>query len=173
MHTDWVTMILNDLGILIGIFGTLFGLNKKYPILSKIARFLENNASTIGHTIETVAKDIIETPAGAIVKKKLHDEIDKVTEQLQNSEIAKFALVGLHSFGMVVEHLSDTQKAALIKFVIESLPSEWNITQQQVETVLNDVQKAANEFKNLSIVVAANYFTEAQKAKLVEVNEQK
>lgn len=165
MHIDF-TMLLNDAGLLIGFITALFGLNKKFPFLTATAHFLEDNAATIGQTVEKVAEEVIKTPIGAAIESKFKHEIDTITDNLQQSEIAKFALIGLHSFGLELAQLSDVQKTALIKFVVESVPAEWNITNDQVDKVLGEVQTAANAFSNLSIVTAANYFTEAQKNKI-------
>lgn len=167
MQMDW-TLIANDVvGAAITI-GGLIGLNKRFPGLLKAEKFIADHAGEIVQTAESVVKDLAATPIGAVVKHHLQSEVDKVTEQLKQSEIARLALVGLHSFGTTLDGLSDVQKVALAKFVTESVPAVWNVTQEEVLAVLADVQKAADAFAQLEIVKAANIFTDAQKSALVK-----
>lgn len=146
--------------------GGLLAVARKWPFLFKVGTFLEQNAATIVKDTAEVVKVVAETPIGAAVKHHLQTEVDKVAEKFKQSEIARLALVGLHSFGTTLDGLSDVQKAALAKFVAESTPAEWNVTSEEVYTVLVDVQKAADDFAGLEIVKAANFFTIAQKSAL-------
>jgi hypothetical protein len=161
MHFDW-TVVLNDAVLIVAFLGSILGLNKRFPLLVKAEQFVIEHAPEVVQTVEAIAA----TPIGAVVKHHLESEVDKVTEQFKKSEIARLALVGLHSFGTTLDGLSDVQKAALAKFVAESTPAEWNVTSEEVYTVLVDVQKAADAFAGLEIVKAANFFTIAQKSAL-------
>lgn len=156
---DW-TNIINDACTTILTVAALIGANKKWPGLFKAIQFVEHNAGTVVQ----VAEEIVKTPFGAAVKHQLEVEVEKVTDKYKTSEIARLALVGMHSFGVSMEALSDVQKAALTKFILESVPVEWKVTPEDIDAVLTDVQRAANDFSKLDIVKAANYFTTAQKS---------
>ncbi|MDB5054801.1 MAG: hypothetical protein JWM44_2851 [Bacilli bacterium] len=166
MQLDWTTVI-NDFGVLITFFGVFFGLKKKWPALFVFATYLEQHASQIVQEVETIGKEILSTPAGAIAAHSLHAEVDRVTEDFKKSEIGRLALVGLHNFGQAYTNLSDTQKVALTRFVVDSVPKEWNINDKTVIEVLAETEKAVDYFGSLEIVKAANIFTEAQKASAV------
>lgn len=165
MQLDW-NVILNDAVVVVAAIGGLLGLNKRFPFLVKAEQFVIKEGPAIAQTVETIVKDIAATPIGAVVKHHLESEVDKVTEQFKQSEIARLALVGLHSFGTEIDSLSDVQKAALSKFVSESVPADWNVTPDEVSATLAEVQKAADVFAGLEIVKAANFFTNAQKSAL-------
>lgn len=160
MH--WI-QIVNDATTAIVTIAGLIAANKKWPFMAKAASLVEQNAGAIAQGAEAVVKDIVATPAGAVIKHQLQAEVDKVSEQFRKSEIGRLALIGLHSFGTTLEGLSDTQKVALTKFVVEATPASWNVTDQEVTDALNDMQQAANDFTQLEIVKAANVFTEAQR----------
>lgn len=166
MQIDW-NVILNDAVVVVASIGGILGLNKKFPFLVKAEQYVIEHGIEIVQTAETIAKDIAATPIGAVVKHHLESEVEKVTDQFKQSEIARLALVGLHSFGTTIDGLSDVQKSALAKFVAESVPAGWNVTPEEVAAVLADVQKAADAFASLEIVKAANFFTDAQKNTLV------
>jgi hypothetical protein len=166
MQMDF-NVILNDVVVVVAAIGGILGLNKRFPLLVKAEQYVLEHSSEIVQTAETIVKDIEETPLGAVMKHHLETEVDKVTEQFKQSEIARLALVGLHSFGTTLDGLSDVQKVALAKFVVESVPAEWGVKQEDVLTVLADVQKAADAFAQLEIVKAANIFTDAQKSVIV------
>lgn len=165
MQIDW-NVILNDAVVVVAAIGGVLGLNKRFPFLVKAEQFVVKEGPAIAQTVETIVKDIAATPAGAVVNHHLQAEVDKVTEHFKNSEIARLALVGLHSFGTTLDGLSDVQKAALAKFVAETAPAEWHVTPDEIEKVLENVQKAADAFSELEIVKAANFFTSAQKSAL-------
>lgn len=169
MQLDW-NVILNDTVVVVAAIGGVLGLNKRFPFLVKAEQFVVKEGPTIAQSVETIVKDIAETPVAAVVKHHLQAEVDKVTDQFKKSEIARLALVGLHSFGTRLEGLSDIQKVALAKFVTDSVPAEWNVKQEDVLAVLADVQKAADAFAQLEIVKAANIFTDAQKSSLEPQN---
>lgn len=161
MQINW-TVILNDVIMVVAFLGGLIGINKRFPVLVKAEQYVVQHGPEIVQTAETVIKDIVATPIGAAVKQHLEAEVDKVTDKFKQSEIARLALVGLHSFNTTLNGLSDVQKAALSKFVAESAPAEWNVKADDVAAVLADAQKAADSFGQLEIVKAANYFTTAQ-----------
>lgn len=166
MHIDY-SMIINDLGLIIGFIAAVFGLNKKFPFLTVAAHFLEDNAVTIGQTVEKVAEEVIKTPIGAAIESKFKHEIDTISNSLQQSEIAKYALIGLHSFGSLVANLSPTQKIALFDFIKKSVPEA---TDEQINKVIEEAEKAVNEFANLDLVKAANLFTQVQTAAIAPVD---
>jgi hypothetical protein len=164
---DIYSTVINDLGVIIGVVGTIFGLNRKFPIISKTVHFLEANAELIGKEVGIVVETFSATPAGETVKAALQKEVDHVSTKLQDSELAKLALIGLKSFSTKVENLSDTQKSALVKFVLESVPADWGIDESKVTDALNTAEKLVTQFNNLEIVKAANFFTDEQNKKLV------
>jgi hypothetical protein len=163
---DWTT-ILNDVSTAVLTSGLFFGLIKKYPVIGKAALYVEQHAGEIVQEAESIGKFIVSTPAGAIAAHSLHAEVDRVTEDLKKSEIARLALVGLHSFGQAYTKLSDTQKVALTRFVTDTIPKEWNIDAQAVIGILAEAEKEIEAFGKLGLVQAANTFTEAQKASVV------
>jgi hypothetical protein len=165
-------LIINDVIIIAATAVTTIGglLAVVRPFLFKIGTFPEQNAATIVKDTKEAAgaaKAATETPISASVKHHLETEVNKVIEKFKQSEMTRLALVGLHGFGLKLDNLSDTQKAALVKFVAESVPAEWNVKQADVTAVLDDVQKAADAFSQLVIVKAANFFTSAQKNGLI------
>lgn len=159
----WTTVI-NDVSTAVLTSGLLVAIIKKFPFIAKAAVYAGQHAAEIVQEVETIGKALFETPAGVIAAHSLHAEVDRVTEDFKKSEIAKLALIGLHSFGQAYTSLSDTQKVALTKFVVDTVPKEWNIDAQTVIEVLADAEKAVVAFGNLGLVQAANVFTEAQKA---------
>jgi hypothetical protein len=162
----WTTVI-NDVSTAILTSGLFVALIKKFPIIGKAALYVGEHAAEIVHGAEVIGKEILSTPAGAIAAHSLHAEVDRVTEDFKKSEVAKLALIGLHNFGHAYTNLSDTQKVALTRFVIDSVPKEWNINDKTVIEVLAETEKAVDYFGSLEIVKAANIFTEAQKANAV------
>jgi hypothetical protein len=163
---DWTT-ILNDVSTAVLTSGLFFGLIKKYPIIGKVALYAEQHAGEIVQEAESIGKFIISTPAGAIAAHSLHAEVDRVTDSFKHSEIARLALVGLHSFGDFAQNLSDTQRVALEQFIINSVPKDWNIDSQTIAGYLQEAEKAVAEFSKDGLVKAANVFTEAQRASTV------
>lgn len=170
MQFDWTT-VLSDVSTAILTSGIFFGLIKKYPIIGKAAHYVGEHAADLVQEAESIGKFIVSTPAGAIAAHSLHAEVDRVTEDFKKSEIARLALVGLHSFGQAYTNLSDTQKVALTKFVVDSVPKEWGIDAEAVVEILAEAEKAAEAFGNLGLVQAANVFTDAQKASTVMVKQ--
>lgn len=161
MTFDWTTVV-NVVATSILSSGLFVGVLRKYPLLLKGVVYVEQHASEIVQEAEAIGKLIVSTPAGAVAAHSLHVEVDRVTEDFKNSEIARLALIGLHSFGSLVENLSDVQKVALVKFVVESVSSDWNINADDVQNILGEAQKAVEAFSQLEIVKAANFFTDAQ-----------
>ena len=165
MTLNWET-IINDLGVFIASAGAIVGLSRKFPWLLKAATFLEKNAKTIGEDIAKVIDVIDDIPLAKKLLGNVEDKVVTVIGEVRDSQIAKLALIGLHNFQLNAGNLSETQKLALVKFVVESCPVEWNVNEDAVTKVLNEVENAVNEFGNLEIVKAANYFTEAQNKKI-------
>lgn len=170
MQIDW-TNAVNDVCTAVLTIAALAGVAKKWPKLFNALTFVEQHSSEIVKATETIVKDIAATPYGALVKHQLQAEVDKVTEQFKQSELARLALVGLHGFGQTVEGLSDTQKVALIRFVMDTAPSAWNLTEKEVQDVLDSVQKAASDFAEIELVKAANLFTAATQKTAVPAQE--
>lgn len=163
----WTTVI-NDVSTAILTSGLFVALIKKFPIIAKAAVYAGQHAAEIVQEVETIGKSILSTPAGAIAAHSLHVEVDRITEDFKKSEVARLALVGLHSFGQQSYiNLSDTQKVALTKFVTDTVPKEWSIDAQTVIGILAEAEKAVEAFGSLGLVQAANIFTEAQKASAV------
>jgi glutaredoxin 2 len=153
---DWTNLLNDVVAGAVSVAG-LVGALKKWPWILKGAVYIEQHAGEIVHTVEAIA----ESPAGAMVKQALHHEVDKANEKLQQSEIGRLALVGLHSFGTNLANLSDTQKTSIVHFV----RSNTNATEDEIRTALDDMQKVAQDFAQLPIVQAANLFTAAAKPK--------
>lgn len=155
---DW-TAIINDASTAVLSGGVLFGLLKKYPLIGKVALYAEQHAGEIVKGAEEIGKEILSTPAGALVAHELHNKLDEVSTQFQKSEVAKLALIGLHSFGVVSANLSDSQKIAIADYV--------GVDPKEVSAILQEAEAAVTEFGNRELVKAANIFTVAQKASAV------
>jgi hypothetical protein len=168
MQLDW-TIILNAVSTAVLTSGLFFGLIKKYPIVGRAALYVGEHAAELVQGVEYIGKEIFSTPAGAIAANSLHAEVDRVTEDFKKSEIARMALIGLHSFGQASANLSDTQKVALEQFIINSVPKEWGIDSQTITGYLQEAEKAVEAFSKLGLVQAANVFTDAQKASITPV----
>lgn len=141
-----ISQVVNDAILLVGWAGTLFGFGKS-KWFGAAVQFVEKE------------KDVIVAGAEALLD---NAKVANIEEQLQKSELAKLAAIGLHALGATYNTLSADQLKALALHIQTLLPVDSKFSQQDILDALQQAQKLADDIANHPLIQAANKFTQEQ-----------
>ncbi|MCL6597690.1 MAG: hypothetical protein K6T81_03000 [Alicyclobacillus macrosporangiidus] len=181
--------LLTILGTAVTVLAGLFGINRRWPLLTKTIQWLEHDGATLIEDVGKLAKDVSSAPffqsgasdggsgtagagsgraggsgrssgAGGAAEASGTPGATPASDALLRTELARVALVGLHAFGQALDSLSADQKKALAFYIASRVPG---VTEQEIEAALQAMQREADAAARSALFQSANAFTEAQK----------
>lgn len=161
---DW-TQIITVLATVAGTAGTLFGLNKRFPMVAKVVDTVKAEASTLGADVQHFVGSVEQTPAAKLIESEMSKQVTALTEALKQNTLVKTALAGLHAFGLTLDSLSATQLTAIVEHIKTVVPAAWNVSEADIQSAIGLAQKETTALSGSALFAAANTFTAAQKAK--------
>ncbi|MCL6594311.1 MAG: hypothetical protein K6T31_10070, partial [Alicyclobacillus sp.] len=157
--------VLNDIVTIVGttltVLAGLFGLNKRWPLLSKAVAWFEQDGPTLIQDVGKVARDLEQSPFWPKPQTSGEAPATVPHPQWLQTELGRVALVGLHAFGDALDQLSDDQKKALAFYIASRVPG---VTPTQIDQTLAAMQREADVAAKSALFQSANAFTEAQKS---------
>ncbi|MCL6516938.1 hypothetical protein [Alicyclobacillus sp.] len=176
--------VLTILGTAATVLAGLFGLNRRWPLLSKTIQWLEHDGVTLIEDVSKLARDVSDAPflphaqgaqgagfgqgngsgpAGAVSGGAAATGAPAsgraLGDQALRAELCRVALVGLHAFGQALDSLSADQRKALAFYVASRVPG---VSEQEIEEALQAMQREADAAARSALFQSANAFTEAQ-----------
>jgi hypothetical protein len=182
--------LLTILGTAVTVLAGLFGLNRRWPLLSKTIQWLEHDGATLIEDVGKLAKDVSGAPifqsgasggggaaagagggsvggpgrlsgTGGVAAPSGTPATAPAVDAVLRAELGRVALVGLHAFGQTLDSLPADQKKALAFYIASRIPG---VSEQDIEAALQAMQREADAAARSALFQSANAFTEAQKA---------
>jgi hypothetical protein len=136
--------------------GGAFGVSKT-RIGAKVLAFLLKEKGVITQGVD----ELIHSPAGKVVEAELHHKLNKVADDLTQTQLGKVSAEVLHGVGIALGSLSEDQRKAVILLISTQLPS---VSKGAIEKALAETQKIADAIQQNPLIQSANKFTQEQLA---------